>query len=92
MSPQKQLRVLLGVGVLLLALGATVFFASFPHQVTGNCLVYAGAGRGLPCTEGSLRGALAGAAVAGVGFLVILVPIVAWGVRLGRSLGRSEGD
>ena len=42
-------------------------------------------------SSGDLRLSLLGAAIAGAGFLVVLVPIVAWGVYLGRRLGGSVG-
>lgn len=90
MSPQKLVRVLFGLGILILGIGALVFFAYFPHQASGGCFAYGDFQGGLPCTEGSLRATMLGAAVAGVGFLVVLVPIIAWGVRLGQALGRSD--
>ena len=92
MTPRRLLLGLFGLGVLLLALGATVFFAYFPHWESGGWFVYAGDDYAGPGLEGDLRAALGGAAIAGAGFLVILVPIVAWGVRLGQLLGRSQAD
>ncbi|WP_460835168.1 hypothetical protein [Nocardioides hungaricus] len=86
MSPRRLLLGLFGAGVALLAVGAAVFFAFFPHQESGGWFAYGDVEGGLPRAEGSLRAALVGAAIAGTGFLVVLVPIVAWGVRLGRRL------
>lgn len=98
MTPRRVLLGLFGLGVLILAIGAAIFFAQFPHTsdswsgYAGDVDAGADWSMGWPGVEGDLRGAMAGAAIAGVGFLVILVPIVASGVWLGRQLERSAGD
>ena len=92
MSPRRLVLGLLAVGLGLLAVGAALFFVYVPHYETGGCFVYADWDGGGPCLQGDLRAAMAGAAIAGAGFLVVLVPIVAWGVRLGRLLGAAGGD
>jgi hypothetical protein len=88
------------VGLGLLAVGAAIFFWQFPHSPGDygwfaygkdpEPARYADWSMGWPGTEGDLRLSLAGAAVAGAGFLVILVPIIAWGVRLGQSSARPD--
>lgn len=98
MSPRRLLLGLLAVGVGLLAIGATVFFVYLPHGVDDfGWFAHAGEDpyadweMGWPDSSGDLRLSLLGAAVAGAGFLVVLVPIVAWGVHLGRRLGGASG-
>lgn len=97
------LRVVLALfvlGLTLLAVGATIFFWQFPHAPGDHGWFayaadehrYADWEMGWPGTEGNLRLTMAGAAVAGAGFLVILVPIIAWGVRLGLALDRPTTD
>lgn len=98
MNPQRVVVGLALIGVGLLAVGAALFFWQFPHAPDDyGWFGYAGeveAGddwsMGWPGVEGDLRLSLAGAAVAGAGFLVVLVPIVAWGVRLGHALGARD--
>lgn len=96
MSAQRVTLGLFGLGVLLLAVGATVFFVFFPHSgvedfgwFANTEEDYADWEMGWPDPSGDLRLTMVGAAIAGVGFLVILVPIIAWGVRLGRMLERD---
>ena len=98
-SPRRLLLGLFAVGVGLLAIGAAVFFASFPHGTDDfGWFAYADAPdnadweMGWPDPSGDLRLTMLGAAIAGAGFLVMLVPIVAWGVHLGRGLGSSRAD
>ena len=94
MSARRLALGLFGLGVLLLAVGATVFFVFFPHGIDDVGWFGYGAERdhadwemGWPESSGDLRLSMVGAAVAGVGFLVVLVPLIAWAVHLGRSLG-----
>lgn len=95
MSPRTVLLGLAAVGVALLAVGAAVFFANFPRSGLEEFGWFAQSGddpnwtMGWPEPTGDLRLTMVGAAIAGAGFLVVLVPIVAWGVHLGRRLGRD---
>ncbi|GAA4363994.1 hypothetical protein [Nocardioides caricicola] len=96
MSERRVVQLLFLVGLGLLAVGAAVFFWQFPHT-PDTWFGYRSDGSsdadwhmGWPGTEGDLRLSLAGAALAGAGFLVILVPIIAWAVRLGLRLAEAD--
>jgi hypothetical protein len=78
-------------GVALLAVGALIFFTQLPSGQT-DFIAYGPLDDADLPDLGNPRLALGGAAIAGAGFLVILVPIVACGVRLGQLLGQPEGD
>jgi hypothetical protein len=89
-------RRLFVVGLALLVVGAVLFFWQFPHSGAEWVGMPAGAADGHSDwsmgwqDHGSLRWSLFGAAIAGAGFLVILAPIIAWGVRLGLALGQPD--
>ncbi|GAB6985560.1 hypothetical protein [Nocardioides pyridinolyticus] len=96
MSARRLTLALFGVGVLLLAVGTTVFFAFFPHSVE-DWFGFAAAEdpfadweMGWPEPSGDLRLTMVSAAISGAGFLVLLVPIIAWGEQLGRRLGETS--
>lgn len=92
MTPQaagSRLNLLFLAGLALLVVGALVFFTQLPSGQTEFVVLGPLDDADLP-DLGNPRLALGGAAIAGAGFLVILVPIVAWGVLLGQALGSSD--
>jgi hypothetical protein len=99
-SARRAVLVLFVVGLALLAAGAALFILQFPHAPDDfgwfayaddtQADPFADWSMGWPGSEGDVRLSLAGAAIAGAGFLVILVPIIAWGVRSGRMQSDAE--
>lgn len=75
------------LGVICTFSGAVAVQQSWPRTV----MVAAGPGRERPEVYGSMEEVFAGGVLWGVGVVLLLVAVVAYGVRLGRESSPSVG-